>query len=374
MAPSHVHRVLLGAGLLTWALAGLPQVLWLVAEPARMGEPSSVVWLVAFTVFGGAFLLNARDAETHVGLLLLQTVAALGVLATSGSGFEGALLAINAGQVPALLPPRRAVAWVTVQGLAALAVYLVIYPPARAWMTAAIYGGFQAFALAVAWLAEREAQGRRELARLHAELRAAQVLLAEGERERERLRIARELHDSLGHHLTALTLNLEVAAHSAQGSAVEHVRRAQGVARGLLSEVRTVVSALRDSPPQLAPALRALAEDVPGLAVHLQVPEALPLGSSEAARSLFRCVQEVITNTLRHASASNLWIDITATPDGVRVLARDDGRGAPALKAGAGLTGMRERFVELGGRVEVRSPPGRGLELEAWLPGSEGAA
>jgi signal transduction histidine kinase len=373
-SPPFTSRLLHWAGLLTWAVVGYPRASELAAEPARLAAPGSLVWLVAFLGFGVAYWLNSREeGGDRVSFLGAQTVAALGVLATSHFGFEGALLAIVAGQAPVLLPSRAAVLWLVGQHLLCLGVYLVIFPPVRAVLTTAIFAGFVAFAFAVSFIQQREAEARRELARLHTELKAAQVLLADREREQERLRIAREVHDSLGHHLTALSLNLEAAVHTVQGPGAEHVRRAQSVARTLLSEVREVVSSLREAPARLGPALHSLARDVPGLTVHLQVPEALSVEDPAVAQSVFRCVQEILTNTLRHASARNLWIEVAATGDGgIQVHARDDGRGATELKPGAGLSGMRERFTQLGGRVELRPGAGRGMELVAWLP-SRGA-
>jgi signal transduction histidine kinase len=370
------HRLLLTAGLLTWAVVGIPQLVDLADEPARWTAPGTLVWVSAFLVFGAAFWRNARaQLQGNVTLLAVQSVAALCCVATGPSGLDGALLAITAGQVPEEMSQRRALMWVGAQVVGTLVVFSVIHPFGRAWVQTLIYAGFQGFTLGTAMVMVREAEARRELARVHAELQATQVLLANREREGERLRIARELHDSVGHHLTALSLNLEAAAHTAKDSpSAEHLRRAREAARTLLSEVRGTVSALRDTPLPLLPSLRKLAEGAPGLAVHLEVPEALALDSSEAAHSLFRCVQEVLTNTLRHAQARNLWIRIEPTDEGgVRVQARDDGRGTAAIKPGAGLTGMSERFARLGGRVEWRAGVGQGLEVEAWLPAARGA-
>ncbi len=369
--PSFTSLSLQWAGLLTWAVVGSPRALELAAEPAQLASPASLVWLAAFLGFGVAYWFNTRgESQVYVSLLGVQTVTALGVLATSHSGFEGALLAIVAGQAPETLPSRTAVLWLVGQHLLCLGVYLAIFPPVRAVLTTAIFAGFVGFAYAVAHMQQRETAARRELARLHTELKAAQVLLADREREQERLRIAREVHDSLGHHLTALTLNLEAAVHTVQeGPGAEHVRRAQGVARTLLSEVREVVSSLREAPTRLGPALHSLVKDVPGLAVHLEVPDTLSVEDPAVAQSVFRCVQEILTNTLRHAYARNLWIEVAATGDGgIQVHARDDGRGATELKPGAGLSGMRERFTQLGGRVELRPGAGQGMELVAWLP------
>lgn len=96
------------------------------------------------------------------------------------------------------------------------------------------------------WLARSERDAREELARANAELVARQSLLAESSRIAERLRISRDLHDTLGHHLTALSLQLDVAARLASGQAAAHVREAHAITRLLLGDVRDVVSRMRD--------------------------------------------------------------------------------------------------------------------------------
>lgn len=372
--PASIRRLLRMAGLLTWAVVGSPHVEAVLREPALLSSPRELAWWGAFLAFGLAYWRNARsETVTREGIVMMgiQSVSALVIVATSRTGVDGALLAIVAAQAPELLPQRRAMLWVLAQSVAMLCVFVSIYPLSRAMLQALIYIGFQGFTLGSAVVMVREAEARGELARLHAELQSTQVLLAAREREGERLRIARELHDSLGHHLTALSLNLEAAVHTAKDTpSAEHLRRAREAARTLLSEVRETVSALRDTPAPLLATLRRLAQDVPGLTVHLEVPESLALDSSEATHSLIRCVQEVLTNTLRHAQATQLWIRIVPTHEGgVRVTTRDDGRGARApMTPGAGLTGMRERFTRLGGGVEWRAEQGKGWELEAWLP------
>ena len=79
-------------------------------------------------------------------------------------------------------------------------------------------------------------------------------------------------------------------------------------------------------------------------------------------------MQEVVTNAARHAGASNLWIRIERTADGIALHARDDGRGSAAVTWGNGLTGMRERFEEHAGRVEIVSAAGRGFEVHGFMP------
>jgi signal transduction histidine kinase len=84
-------------------------------------------------------------------------------------------------------------------------------------------------------------------------------------------------------------------------------------------------------------------------------------------------VQEIITNTTRHASAQNLWITIAQRPDGIDLHARDDGRGSPEVQWGNGLRGMRERFEEYSGRVDFRSAVGQGFEVRGFMPRPEAA-
>src|SRR5690606_14700338 len=114
-----------------------------------------------------------------------------------------------------------------------------------AWQ-AIMYLGISATTFVTSLIARQQAEAREDQRRLNAELRATRALLAESSRLGERMRISRELHDLVGHHLTALSLNLEVASHLVSGQAHEHVRQAQSVARLLLSDVREVVSQLRE--------------------------------------------------------------------------------------------------------------------------------
>ncbi len=85
-----------------------------------------------------------------------------------------------------------------------------------------------------------------------------------------------------------------------------------------------------------------------------------------------RCAQEAVTNAVRHAQASNLWLQVTLDEGGVRLVAYDDGRARPTAAApGSGLLGMRERIEFLGGRLAVRMGDDVGFTVDAWLPSSK---
>lgn len=186
----------------------------------------------------------------------------------------------------------------------------------------------------------------------------------------ERARISRDLHDLLGHHLTALSLALEAARHQTNGGpALAQIERGRQLTKLLLTDVREAVRSLRrEARVDLSRVLVPLVADIARPRVHLGVPVDLAIDDPERAQALVRCVQEIVTNAVRHSRAENLWIDISEEDRTIRVVGRDDGRGAAPIEAGQGLTGMRERLASLGGAVEVDSPADGGFLVQATLP------
>jgi len=139
--------------------------------------------------------------------------------------------------------------------------------------------------------------------------------------------------------------------------------------------VRDVVGTLRREACTDATALiRLLCRNIGDLSIHLELPNGPLLVDTARAEALVRCVQEVITNTLKHATARNLWIALAPVGGGIKVRARDDGRGTNQLQPGSGLTGMRERFAQFGGEVAVNTNSGSGFEVEAFVPMEKTAA
>jgi signal transduction histidine kinase len=239
-----------------------------------------------------------------------------------------------------------------------------------------LYVGISVLAFTVSMVASQQAEQREAQRRLNSELRATRALLAESSRIAERMRIARDLHDLIGHHLTALSLNLEVASHLTNEAAGAHVRKAQSTAKLLLADVREVVSELRqDDSIDLTQALRSLTDGVPGLNVHVVMPPRFSVEDPRRAQVLLRCAQEIITNAARHAGARNLWLNFAYADASLLGLhARDDGRGVELVEEGNGLSGMRERLAEFGGSVTLETGLSRGFALTVRLPLGEQAA
>jgi signal transduction histidine kinase len=335
--------------------------------------PNYLGWLAAYVVFAFAFHVSASAPEAaHARRLVALGLVppAIFMMAELLPCQIGTLsLVAAASQAALVLSHRQTAGFIAVQ-TSVLGYLLLRHEGLEEGVSRLItLLAAQSFAAVAVHLARREAEAARELAQTNAELRATRSLLEEASRVHERTRIARELHDVLGHDLTALGLQLEVATHVTPERAGVHVAKAQEVSARLLRNVRDVVGAMRETAgPDLATALRALAEGIPGMAVHLDMPAELPIEDGARAQCILRCVQEIITNALRHSRATNLWIAITVEDGAISLDARDDGCGAEEVRAGHGLTGMRARLEELGGRLRVAAEPARAFAVSAWLP------
>lgn len=363
--------------LLTWGAAVVPLALYPLLVKEAPGTHAVVgMWsgalLFLLALFHPVIRLQRRSALwRRIGVVLLMSISAFAVSYFTRSGIGSLLAVVVVALLPWLLPMVMGIGWVFFLALA-FGVW-VLFVPDGSWVLMLVFFfmnlGLTLFPFIASTLALRQMQARSELRRVNSELLATQSLLAENTRIAERVRISRELHDLVGHHLTALTLNLEVASHTTDGKSKEHVDQAASIARLLLSDVREVVTDMRrDDQVDLRQALQMLAEGVPELTIHLDIPDHLSLTDPKRAQILLRCAQEVLTNTARHASASNLWISLEVGDDGLSLRARDDGRGVSDLVPGNGLNGMRERLRELGGRVDIATGPGAGFQVRAWMP------
>ena len=339
-----------------------------------IGSHDAIPWCVAFAAFAIAFHIGATALEEQRARRLValgvQTPAMFAMAAILPCHFGALSLVIVASQAALTLSPQATAAWIGAQTLV-LGYFLSAICSFDEELSSLIaLLGFQGFAAVTVFVARREAAARRMLAHTNAELRATRALLEDASRAQERTRIARELHDVLGHDLTALGLQLEVASHVAPISgerAAEHVEKAQHISARLLHNVRDVVSAMRVTDGAgLRGALATLIEAVPNLTVHLDVARDLRVDDTARAHCVLRCVQEIVTNTLRHAKARNLWISIAQDDGAVAIDARDDGCGAAVVAERCGLSGMRDRIAELGGALRVAPTPS--FAIRATLP------
>ena len=337
----------------------------LATGAAIRGSPAPMLWLVPFTLFGaavvGAMVLKPQP-RLQWTLLGVQVAAIVAMAIVVNWAMMSMFLIIVAWQVAMVASPLKGLSWAILQTLTLTLTLALVPNPDVCWVLWMSFG-LQLCALVTANALKREAETARALAR-------AQAVIASTARDAERLRISRELHDAWGHELTALGLQLEIASHvSEPGRARDHVVQAKGLAGDLLGKVRDCVAALReDERCDLKVALEALAQSVPAPAIHVDISPGLRVGADQA-HALMRCAQEAVTNAVRHAQAANLWLQVTADGEGVRLVARNDGSARPIAAApGSGLIRMRERVECLGGRLAVRNGVDSGFTVDAWLP------
>lgn len=211
--------------------------------------------------------------------------------------------------------------------------------------------------------------------RARADLAASTARVAELSATAERNRVARDIHDDLGHHLTAIVVLLEKAAAFRDrdpDAADRAVLDSHDSARRALDDVRRSVRTLREERPfSLSEALTDLVAgqaDDDGLAVDLEFAGEESGHDAAALRALYRAAQEGITNSRRHAHATRVSVAAALDAAGATLVVCDDGRGFTPGREGYGLLGMRERVQAAGGRVDIGSAAGGGTVLTVSIP------
>ncbi|MFK5689112.1 sensor histidine kinase [Ornithinimicrobium sp. LYQ92] len=356
------------AGLVMLVLSGA------VAVPVVTGIADPTVprgwWVVTFAVFLGTLLLSLSETPRlrirYAAYASSVVLAWVVVLTLPQMGLVLILLVLTAACSVYLLPLWGSL---LVVGLNTVVVVAVVRPLGENAPESVVTVGFYLMIQLASMLSSatllRERQMRLEITAANVELQAAGVLLSDATRTAERLRISRELHDQIGHQLTVLTLRLETARHVDEAAAREHLEHADRVARELLRDVRSTVGLLRTQAPDLESSLQEMTRGLPGLQVSVEVDPGVRL-EEPLSTALVRAAQEAVTNTIRHAQAQQLRIEVGLRDAHVVLVAQDDGYGDRDLVLGNGLLGLRERLSTLGGEVTL---DGRdGFRLTASVP------
>ncbi len=344
------------------------------------GQPGTVLngLTVALLLAGPAcLLLRRRYPVLTLAAVLAVTVGYFALHFPLGPVFFSVVVAL----FNAVLLGQRLAAWATGwAGIVAIVAVLNLTRP-DFHPSLAQAGGAAAWLITIMVIAE-VARARREKM-----LQARETQQEQSRREvtEERLRIAREVHDVLAHHVSLINVRSGVALHvldQQPEQAREALTAIKASSKEVLVELRNILGVLRDvdggdGPPREPVAsldqLDGLLERMraAGLEVRLEVDgerRAVPSGVDTAA---LRIVQESLTNTYRHAGPSEATVSLHYRPDELRVRVEDNGRGIASTfadGAGHGLSGMRQRAQALGGTFDAGPRPGGGFRVTATLP------
>ncbi|HEY9087037.1 MAG TPA: sensor histidine kinase [Anaerolineaceae bacterium] len=342
---------------------------------------------ITIGIYGYKFVARSNNLTLQIAYFLLQIpLGSLIVYLGRGAGFNMLILLPLAGHAVVLLTS----AWLYVTNLLLVVGYFVAVMNysqdiSLVWASLPTFLAGVVFIMVFTQMAIGEERARLEVERLAkdlAEVNARLVQYAQQAEElavtKERNRLAREIHDGLGHYLTSIYMQIQAALATA-GVAPERsqaaMEKAQTLAQEALVDVRHSVAALHAQTEESLPLTESIGRVLPtceaaGITAALDVRGAPRELSPQAHLSLFRAVQEAVNNACKHSHASRLDIALDYTIDGVVCLSIvDDGIGADIIEGGYGLIGLRERVNLLNGTLKIISSKGQGFSLEIMVPG-----
>lgn len=352
-------------------------------------------WL-ALGILAGFGVLHSRLPEQNGSpenqrlanlIIALQTGLVIVLIETTQAGFSFVLLFFILSMTVMLYNPlRRGLLWLG--GFTLLTGWFFFEREGLAsglQVMASYAGGYLFFGILTNALTQARLTQRQNallLGELEAKNRRLEEYAAQVETlaiVEERNRLAREVHDTIGHRLTTAAVQLEGAERLVPG---EPVRAAAMIGAGrqqvrdALQDLRHTVGRLRDpveielSLPQALHRLAASFQEATGLAVHVELPENACEVTSAQSLALYRTAQEGLTNIQRHAAAHQAWLRLECSPDWICLQVIDDGCGRAAgnPSAGFGLRGLQERAAQLKGIITLLDRPGGGTILAIRLP------
>lgn len=329
-----------------------------------------------------AYIVDDRPLRVSILYTIIQGVLSITVIYVSPlKGFVGIMLLPLASQAVFMYPKRVALGIGIVLWILTAGVLLAPYGWASFRMGLLSYSPAYIFTILFSFIT-REALGAREhaiglkneLENANQQLRAQAAQAEELATIRERNRLAREIHDGVGHYLTVINVQAEAAQallKTEPNRANEALGKIAGLSRDALADVRRSVGSLRaeDQRPPLVETLRDLAKNAAIPIEFTIVGEPRPL-SSAAEHTLFRAAQEGITNIAKHAHATESWLELDFTAaDRAKLKLKDNGQGPGQNEtSGFGICGMRERVDLLGGSVTSGKREEGGFQINVEVP------
>lgn len=382
--PSYNFWLLNIAAYLTLLTVALP-----ILQKMSPGRERTIL-IVLFLAFASllAFFLQTENRPILVyGYLAAQTVLILAIFLSNPAQTTGVpvLFFVLSAQAMLFLPLTAGIGWIVAFTLLTWGgtIYAVGWSALVEMLT--IGGGFAFFGSFGAILRQANQERERshellaELQAAHSRLKAYALQVAELAVAEERNRLAREMHDALGHRLTVAVVQLEGSQRlipNDPGRAAQMVGAMREQLKEALTELRQTVAQLRtdsETDRPLTDSLKQLAlsfQEATGLPVQLTLPTALPPLPAGQRLALYRAAQEGLTNVHKHAQAKQLWLTLNLADGQLSLMVEDDGLGlSPDLVPGRyGLRGLQERAAQLGGACNCYTRPGGGTQLHFQIP------
>jgi signal transduction histidine kinase len=350
-------------------------------RPVTRFEAAVLLTLGIAYLFAGTYgftrVRESRSVLAAVVYFAIQLSLAATLIRLSGSTGELSLILLPlAGQTALILPIYLTVIF-------CLSIYIILVMPfllRGRWIDAialaVIYGTGIVFVAVFTRVAASERDARNALAEANQLLRDHASQVEELATSKERNRLAREIHDSVGHYLTVVNVQIGAARtvlDQNRSRALEHLSKAQSLTQEGLAEVRHSVAALRASPTESRPlpeALTALVDQwrAAGLNANFRVSGTMRTLTPQTNLTLYRAGQEALTNVAKHANATTVNVRLNYGDDRIRLTIEDNGVGASESEGGFGLLGIRERVQLLNGSVRVTTGAGKGFILEVEVP------
>jgi signal transduction histidine kinase len=365
-------------GLGVWALeVPISYGLWFAGNEVEIHMPVTplnivvvaclfLAFLVGFLMSHGIFQFPLKRSTQVLGLVL-SMAATLGLSLFFFFGMVGLMAMMVIIQLTNIVDQARGLI-IAVAIPALFVAFDTLLGKNFDFTEVVVYGIVNLLAILTSYGLFAEKKAKLEAEQLVRELKATQILLSATTKKDERLRIARDLHDSLGHQLTALSLQLEVASHVSETDKQKHILQAQGIGSSLLSSVRETVSEIRqERDMDLRDALTALIQGVTGITVKLNMDLDESMADARQMEVIFRCVQEALTNTVKHSAASECEIELSNTQEYFSLSVKDNGSSTGDAEAGNGLKGMAERVASIDGELTFNNSVD-GFVLNVKLP------
>ncbi len=362
--------------LLILALIGM------VVMPTWIARGSALAMLLIFGLLHTFGYRNRQTTKqlTHYFALQTMLITCLIWVARPSDVFTF-LFFILGVQAMIVLPARWGLAWIglffTIDGIFGL-----IQHGADGLIEALFNVAVYLFTALFGYAIQTAESARLRNQQLLTDLQAAQDKIKDLAVSEERNRLARDIHDGLGHYLTATTMQIQgakavlekTAAGTQSPAALSALGKAETLLQEALADVRRSVAALRTTPAShrsLAETLAALVDEHP-IAAQLDGQFTLtgtPLAlSPQVEMTLYRVIQEGLTNVHKHAQASHVVVTLSYATSDTHLTIADNGQGCAVPNGGYGLLGLRERVQLVGGTVDIHTAPGQGFRLAVVIP------